>query len=286
MSWSGTVHCSHCYKQGHNRRSCPKITELHKKRYIDYKRCMEKCEANDDANGVEMYKTYAATERAAYVKRTGLDPETGEKVKRKTAKAQRMKSVQCGYCGELGHTRRVCETVKADYKVYLIETRRIRENVLTTVQESGIGVGSMVTFPARGYGPDGSWGTWTKLNYVAMYVWDAVDAHSRLLEVRYVDYKNIHRMQDPYSVERITFNSLQQRMKEVPEGAPTPSLAGSVNPPDGWLGAARSLKEVFPTTGNQRDKERAYEYRWPSDSKKEAIVSLSLEEHYPNMDRS
>ena len=75
-------------------------------------------------------------------------------------------------------------------------------------------------------------------------------------------------------------------MKDVGEDAPAPSLAGSVNPPDGWLDSGRSLKEAFPTKGSRSDKERPYEYRWPSDSKKEVIASLSLEEHYPNMDRS
>ena len=27
MSYSGTVHCGHCYQEGHNRRSCPKLKE-------------------------------------------------------------------------------------------------------------------------------------------------------------------------------------------------------------------------------------------------------------------
>ena len=282
MSWSGTVHCSHCYKQGHNRRSCPKITELHKKRYIDYKRCLEKCEANHDTSGIEMYKAHMVSDRDKYVKRTGLDPDTGEKIKRKKAKAERMKNVQCGYCGTLGHTRRVCETVKADYQVYLVETKRVRTNLLEAVRESGIGVGSMVTFPDRGYNTDGKWGTYTKLSYITTYQWDSVDAHARGLGVSYVNHKNIHRMHDPYHVESIYFDSMLDRMKEVPEDAPAPSLAGSVNPPDGWLDGGRSRKAAFPTTGNRHDKERPYEYRWPSDSKKEVITSLGLQDHYPN----
>jgi hypothetical protein len=286
MSWSGTVRCSHCYQRGHNRRSCPQITKHHLDQYATYKRLRARSVERAETDGANMYEMHMDAARTAYVKRTGLDPDTGAKVKRKAAKAERMKNVQCGYCSGLGHTRRVCETVKADYQVYLVETRRVRENVLTMVQESGIGPGSMVAFPARGYGPDGTWGTWTKLNYVAMYMWDEVDAHSRGLEVRYVDYKNIHRMHDPYSVERIAFETLQQRMKEVPEDAPAPSLAGSINPPDGWLDGSRNLKEAFPTTGNRHNKERPYEYRWPSDSKQEVIRSLGLEEHYPNVDCS
>ena len=283
MSWSGTVTCSHCYQRGHNKRKCPKLTEEILDRYGSYKRSMDRMRAEGDEVTADQWMSRAEHYRTLYLKRTKIDPATGEKIKNKAAKAERMKNVQCGYCGTLGHTRRVCETVKADYQVYLVETRRIRENVLTTVQESGIGVGSMVTFPTRGYGPDGTWGTWTKLNYVAMYMWDEVDAHSRVLEVRYVDYKNIHRMHDPYSVETLAFETLQQKMKEVSEDAPAPSLAGSANPPDGWLDGGRSIKEAFPTTGNSRDKARAYEYRWPSDSKKEVIRSLSLQEHYPNV---
>ena len=93
-------------------------------------------------------------------------------------------------------------------------------------------------------------------------------------------------MHDPHHVETITFDSLVDRMKEVGEDAPTPSLAGSVNPPDGWRDGGRSQKEAFPTQGTPSDKERPYGYRWPSDSKKEAITSLGLEEHYPNIDRS
>jgi hypothetical protein len=253
---------------------------------VDYKRMRDRCAENGDANGVEMYEAHIESHRTAYVKRTGLDPDTGEKIKRKKAKAERMKSVQCGYCSGLGHTRRICEAVKADYQVYLVETKRVRANLLETVRESGIGVGSMVTFPDRGYNADGNWGTYTKLNYITTYQWDSVDAHRRGLPVSYVSHKNIHRMRDPYHVESIYFDRLLERMKEVPEDAPPPSLAGSVNPPDGWLDGGRSLKEAFPTKGSRSEKERSYEYRWPSDSKQEVIRSLRLEEHYPNVDCS
>ncbi len=286
MSWNGTVTCSACYSKGHNRRSCPSITQDCLNRYQSWKRRRDMCAGNDDANGVEMYDRRIEHERATYIKRTGLDPETGEKVKRKSAKAERMKNVQCGYCSGVGHTRRVCEAVKADYQVYLVETRQVRENALAEVRESGIGVGSMVTFDAHGYNSDGEWGKWTKLHYITTYKWDEVCAHSGALKAMYVDHKNLHRMTDPYHVEGIIFTSLLERMNQAPEDAPTPSLAGSIAPPDGWLDSAPSIKEAFPTKGNRHDKERPYCYRWPSDSKKDVICALGLEEHYPNMDRS
>jgi hypothetical protein len=259
---------------------------MHLDRYKGYKRQRDVCAGNGDAPGVEMYEVRMQNERDTYVKRTGLDPDTGTKVKRKTAKAKRMKNIRCGYCGDLGHTRRVCAAVKADYQVYLMETKQVRKDLLTAVQEAGIGTGSLVTFPDRGYNAEGKWGSWAKLNYITTYEWSGVDAHSRALCVRYVNHKDIHRMHDPYRVETITFDSLLEKMKDVGEDAPAPSLAGSVNAPDGWLDGGRSLKEAFPTQGTPAEKERCYEYRWPSDSKKEAITSLGLEKHYPNMDRS
>jgi hypothetical protein len=286
MSWNGTVRCSHCYTTGHNKRSCPNITQETLDRYQSWKRQRELAASNDDTDGVAMLDGYIERERAQYVKRTGLDPDTGEKIKRKVAKAERMKNVQCGYCSGIGHTRRVCGAVKADYRVYLVETKQVRKDLLTAVQEAGIGVGSMVPFPDHGYNVDGKWGTYTALNYITTYHWDSVDAHNRGLGVGYVNHKNIHRMHSPYHCESITFERLVERMKEVSEDAPAPSLAGSINPPGGWLDSGRSLKEAFPTTGNRHDKERPYEYRWPSDSRKEVITSLGLEEHYPNMDRS
>tara|TARA_Y100000034_G_scaffold126995_1_gene179116 strand:- start:601 stop:1461 length:861 start_codon:yes stop_codon:yes gene_type:complete len=286
MSWSGTVTCSHCYNRGHNKRKCPKLTREILDQYQLYERTAKRERTQGDQATADQYEGRSEYYRTEYMKRTKIDPATGEKVKNKTAKAARMKKITCGYCQASGHTRRVCEAVKADYQVYLVETKQVRKDLLTAVQEAGVGVGSMVPFPDRGYNADGKWGMYTRLNYITTYQWDSVDAHSRGLAISYVNHKNIHRMHDPYHRETIYFDRLLERMSEVGEDAPPPSLAGSVNPPDGWLDGGRSLKEAFPTTGNRHDKERPYEYRWPSDSKQEAIRSLGLEEHYPNMDRS
>ena len=95
MSWSGTVRCSHCYQRGHNRRSCPQITKHHLDQYASYKRLRDRSAESGNADGANMYEMHMDAARTAYVKRTGLDPDTGAKVKRKKAKAERMKNVQC-----------------------------------------------------------------------------------------------------------------------------------------------------------------------------------------------
>jgi hypothetical protein len=95
----------------------------------------------------------------------------------------------------------------------------------------------------------------------------------------YVSHKNLHRMSDPYHVQTINFNALVEKMQED-SAAPAASLAGSVEPPEGWVDGGRSLKEVFPTKGSKYDRQRQYNYAWPNDERKEIIRSLGLEENY------
>ena len=276
MSWSGTVTCSHCYNRGHNKRKCPALTESI---LNDYKLWADGVRRHEDSpTQAEYHEGRAQHYRTMYIKRTKIDPATGEKVKNKTAKAERMKNITCGYCKAAGHTRRVCEAVKADYQVYLVETRQVREDAARRVRESGIGAGSMVAFKAHGYNSAGEWGTHTQLNYVKEYRWETCDAHSVSLPVMYVSHKNLHQLSNPYHVQSINFDALVTKMEE--DGASTASLAGSVEPPDGWLDGSRTLKEAFPTQGGKYDKERHHNYSWPNDERKSVIRSLGLEEYY------
>jgi hypothetical protein len=279
MSWSGTVTCSHCYKRGHNKRKCPKLTESILRDYKDHMAAAaDALERNGEVAAVG-YTQNAERYRVRYMKRTKIDPATGEKVKNKTAKAERMKSVTCGYCKATGHTRRICEAVKADYQVYLVETRQVREDAARRVRETGIGAGSMVTFKAHGYNSAGEWGTHMSLNYIKGYRWETCDAHSQSLPVEYVSHKNIPRMSDPYHMQSISFEALVKKMEEQ-DTMSTASLAGSVEPPKGWADGGKTLKEAFPTQGSKYDKEREYSYSWPSTERKEIIQSLGLEQYY------
>jgi hypothetical protein len=252
--------------------------------YARYARAEEQARVNGDEVSAGQYNHSAENYRMQYMKRTKIDPATGEKVKNKTAKAERMKTMTCGYCRATGHTRRVCETVKADYQVYLVETRQVREDAARRVREAGIGAGSMVAFKAHGYDSAGEWGNHMTLNYIKGYRWETCDAHSQSLPVEYVSHKNIPRMSDPYLMQSINFEALIKKM-EAQDTVSTASLAGSVEPPKGWSDGGRTLREVFPTQGSRYDKERDHNYAWPNDSRKEIIRSLGLEENY-RMDHS
>ena len=159
-SYNGTIRCSHCYEQGHNKRKCPRLTQEIKDTYEGNIRVAERYRSGeydhklrpgtdderlDERNWNITYHTERAEEfRKKYLKRTKIDLATGEKVTNKAAKAERMKNVTCGYCGEQGHTRRVCPAVKNDYKVFKMLTKKYRQDAYDKLRELNINIGSMV----------------------------------------------------------------------------------------------------------------------------------------------
>ena len=159
-SYTGTIRCSHCYEQGHNKRKCPRLTQEIKDTYEGNIRVAERYRSGeydhklrpgtdderlDERNWNITYHTERAEEfRKKYLKRTKIDLATGQKVTNKRAKAERMRNVKCGYCGELGHTRRVCPTVKQDYEVYKALSKKYRQAAYDKLREMNVNIGSMV----------------------------------------------------------------------------------------------------------------------------------------------
>ena len=105
MSWNGTVYCSYCGTQGHNRRGCPKIKE----------------EAKNDPG------SYAAN-------------ELRRRKERETSRGPR----RCSYCSWGGHTRRKCDQLDMDMRNAAKVNAEYRLRVKEYLVESGLGVGSLV----------------------------------------------------------------------------------------------------------------------------------------------
>ena len=284
MSWSGTVTCSHCYRQGHNKRKCERLSERILRNYNDH---MAMAADHPEAGYTQSAERY----RLEYMKRTKIDPATGEKVKNKTAKAERMKNVTCGYCQDTGHTRRVCEVVKRDKLVFIEESRRVRTGALENARETGIGVGSMVPIRTHGYyGPNQEWGTYTSLRYVKSVDWKAVTAAQAGLWVHHVEAGKLASANQSRWTSRDKILNLRQNFKEacdhavlIHEPEPTASLIPSLDPPDGWLECEPSTLDIakqFPTTGGKYDKRRKHDYGWPSGETAQVIRDLGLEEHW------
>jgi hypothetical protein len=289
MSWSGTVTCSHCYNRGHNKRKCPTLTESI---LNDYKLWADGVRRHEDSPTQAQYHSERAEHyRTLYIKRTKIDPATGEKVKNKVAKAERMKNVTCGYCRDSGHTRRICEVVKRDKLVFIEESRRVRARSLEAARETGIGMGSMIPIRVSGYhGPDQEWGTYTSLRYVKSVDWDAVTAARSGLWIYHVEAGKLASANQSRWTSRDRINRMQENFDEARSYAealsqpePTASLIPTLDPPDGWLECEPStidVAEQFPTTGGKYDKQRKHDYSWPSGETAQVIRDLGLEEHW------
>jgi hypothetical protein len=236
------------------------------------------------------YTQNAERYRKEYMKRTKIDPATGEKVKNKTAKAERMKNVTCGYCQETGHTRRVCEVVKRDKLVFIEESRRVRAGALEAARETGIGVGSMLPIRTNGYNNAGEWGTHTSLRYVKSVDWYTVNASRAGLWVHHIIAGKLGAANQSRWTSRDKILNLRENFNEAcsyaeltHDPAPTASLIPSLDPPDGWLDCEPSTIDVaaaFPTKGGKYEKQRGHSYSWPSGVTAEVIRDLGLEEHW------
>ncbi len=147
MSWSGTVTCSYCYERGHNRRSCPKITENVQREYDEARQWLANAENDPDSNNVDYWIKRLDGHAKELMKRTGVDPRTGEKVKKN--------NTTCGYCYEQGHNRRSCPKRKADRAAAIASTAAMRAAASEYVKARGIGVGAIIKgeiyVPGQGY---------------------------------------------------------------------------------------------------------------------------------------
>ena len=123
MSWSGTVNCRECYQKGHNRRTCPKLTE----------RIKQYAENENDPEGHYTQK---------YAKRTGLNLD-GTKVS-KAKRAANKGTRRCTYCGTRGHNRRTCPILAKNKAGAVGENREFRAKLLEEMKECGLGVGALV----------------------------------------------------------------------------------------------------------------------------------------------
>jgi len=167
MSWSGTVTCSNCYTQGHNSRSCPKLTEQLQQRF-------DRAKASGDEwsmkhNGQKLQK------------RTGIDPMTGQKMKKQRGRC--LDDMTCSYCQNTGHTRRTCTDLKEDVAVYCYVVKKNRAAMIAAIENAGIGVGTVIPHRFRGYSSrTDEYGSQNEPKFVNGYRWGIVaDSDTALL---------------------------------------------------------------------------------------------------------
>ena len=114
------MRCSYCHQRGHNRRTCPVLTERMK--------------ANHDLDIAAGYTdSWAIQEYKDRIKPKG------------TKKANQ----QCGYCEEYGHTRRTCEKLQQDMKWYIDHHNEMVKIAYDYILNSRVGIGSLFTRKER-----------------------------------------------------------------------------------------------------------------------------------------
>jgi hypothetical protein len=246
------------------------LTEEIRAEYRRFVHASKRYEEAGDTGYAESAAKLAEDRRAKYIKRTKIDPATGEKITNKAAKAARLKSVKCGYCSERGHTRRTCETVKRDFQVFVAATKGLRERELVAMREVGAGVGSLV--PVR------HWNGSKEVSYVAAIGWAALDAHRTSLRISYVPAKRLDLIAQPWSHTWMGATSLARAVNDSPDAC---SLVDKIEPPAGWLeGDDLTLNDAFPSKGTKDAISRPWSYRYPPDDFIDIIIELGLQEHY------
>ena len=295
MSWSGTVTCSHCYRQGHNKRKCPSLTAQIKSQYEGNRDMANQEREKGNENDAKWYEQRAEEKRQLYIKRTKIDLATGKKVTNKAAKAERMKKVTCGYCQERGHTRRVCEHAKRDKQIFIEETRRARIAAFEIAGNMGIGIGSILPIRSSGYDSDGNYRTdILTLRYIKSIDWDACVSGRQNLAAYHIDARKLaapdqHRHTSRDRLESLVSSHRRAREYAAAEGddLPISSLLPGLEPPKGWFeptaeSLEKAIQREFPTSGSKYNKQRNYDYAYPSGVTEEVIKDLGLQEHYPN----
>jgi len=122
MSYNGTVTCRHCWNKGHNKRTCPKLTEQMKRH------------AENENEGNDGYWA------RKYTRRTGLYPDGSQAPK--SAKPKQVR--RCKYCGATGHNTRTCQVLTTDKAAYVEETVAYRVKLLQGMKEVGCGIGALL----------------------------------------------------------------------------------------------------------------------------------------------
>lgn len=116
MSWNGTVRCSYCYEDGHNRRGCPHL-----------KKAMQ--ERLDNPKSEWDHRT-----AVSYFER------------KKSSIERAVRNRRCSYCGISGHNRKTCKVLKKDMEAVTQATIKYRKRLYDDLYDLGIGVGALVSF--------------------------------------------------------------------------------------------------------------------------------------------
>ena len=246
-NYSGTIRCGHCYERGHNRAGCEKLTEQLATQWSRIEAA-----GYDDDN-----YTHKRT-REMLAKRQGSDPLTGESKRKRRATYGGRK---CSYCGEPGHTRRTCPSMKADKESYRTLTAASRSVLIDRMREQGFGPGSLLTSASKDW-IDGEYKTRTIPMIVKSVDWAAIHHKTWGIEGQSgPECVTVLRMND----NRMVNISLPNCVTGIDSMYGKVELAGrvpEVQPPAGWLDASDLDSKTMGKTVDLFETGESRDYYW------------------------
>jgi len=218
--------CGYCGGTGHNRSTCP--TE---------KEAVEKLRAKDPDN----WRVYEYDRRHT---------------RRKESRLRASQDRKCSYCGEQGHNRRSCSTLKQHKHYADIANAEARVGILDYLRKEGIGPGALMVIGERYYDQQTeAYHRRLGTHLVAGVNWKALDfayfetgksdrEHPQnkevlsLVNLRTGEKSHMNLLPDEYMQRKKREVELARETGEVPWGLYTAvivSPAETVEPPQGWL---------------------------------------------------
>ena len=243
MSYNGTVYCRNCGNKGHNRRTCPDLTECYKRR------AQSEVDAGENRDG-HWHKEYA--------KRTGkwLNGEEAVELKKTRAGGTR----RCKYCAKRGHNIRTCPELKQAKAEAIDLTRIFRTTALETLKRRGLGVGALVAHEKYGekiaYMVKGV--NWTGINH------RSGNNNSGLIQIEVLNPGNMSHWQRSTTIPlppvqgESAEESLQWNNYQVI--GPIAAEAVSSTIPDGWLEDNSFVTAMFDGQQSPDFYENQYDY--------------------------
>ena len=246
-NYSGTIRCGHCYERGHNRAGCEKLTEQLTERWSR----IETAGYNDDDYTHKRIREMLA-------KRQGSDPLTGEKKRQRRATHGGRK---WSYCGEAGHTRRTCPSMKADKEAYRTLTAASRSDLIDRMRAQGFGPGSLLTAVSKDW-ENGEYKTRTIPMLVKSVDWGAIHQKTWGSEGQGgPECVTVLRMNDNRMVSIVLPNCVSgndSNWNKVELAGRVPE----VQPPAGWLDASDLDSKTMGKTVDLFETGEARDYYW------------------------
>lgn len=147
------IQCNYCYKIGHNKRHCPTM-----KAHWDANPQVHETYDHDSLIGIDKsmfaqrYQQWYGDEQAKHEFRAHWQYMKDRFAPKSETKKPR-KATKCGFCGEEGHTRRNCETMKNFIHVLEQTNREYRSQFYDRfIEGMGLGAGALVQLQSPNIG--------------------------------------------------------------------------------------------------------------------------------------